>query len=143
MSIGKALSGIASALALVSTSSLAAVAPLTVPNPAPVNPFAIIGVYGSPAAAQALCGNAATAAVAGAAAAQAPGAGCVLPVTDPVVPPPAAEPVPAPVEPVAVAGGPGITPLLLGLVGIAGLAALIASQNGDDGPDTPTPVSPN
>lgn len=115
--------------------SVAAVAPV---SSAPVNPYAIIGVYGSPAAAQVACGNAATtAAVGSAAAAQSPAPGCVLPVVDP-----AAAPLAEPSAIVTPAGGPGIVPLLLGLAGIAGIAALIASQNGDDGPDTPTPVSP-
>ncbi len=142
MGIVSKFSAIASALALVSTSSIAAVAPIAVSTPAPVNPFAIIGLYGSPASAQALCGNAASAVAAGAAAAaQAPGAGCVLPVADPVVVPPPAEPV-APIQTPVAATGPGIAPLLLGLAGIAGIAALIASQNGNKDRPVPPPISP-
>ena len=133
--IGKKISGAVLALALCSSSSFAAVATSA---PAAVNPYAIIGVYGSPAAAQALCGNAATAAVAGAAAAaQAPTPGCVLPVVD-------AAPVVAdtgPPPPVAASGGIGIWPVLLALGALAGLVLLI-SDDDDNNDDVPSPVSP-
>ncbi|QIK95845.1 hypothetical protein G7076_04620 [Sphingomonas sp. HDW15A] len=134
--IGKKISGAAIALALCSSSSFAAVATSA---PAAVNPYAVIGVYGSPAAAQALCGNAATAAAAGAAAAaaQAP-AGCVLPVVDaaPVV----ADAGPPPLPPVAASGGIGIWPVLLALGALAGLALLISGD--DDDNNDGVPVSP-
>ncbi len=139
MGIATKAAGFASALAVVSTATIAAAASVT--NPPSINPFAIIGLYGAPEAAGALCANAATAAVVGVATTtqQDRSAGCVLPITDP--PPVPADP--APPGGSAIAGGPGVTPLLLGLVGIAGIAALIASQDGDDRPGRPTPISPN
>jgi hypothetical protein len=137
----RALSGMAFGLALCASSSFAATASLPAQVPS-INPYAAIGMYASPASAAALCGNSASSAAAGAAAAaQGPAQGCVLPVTDPLPPPVAAEPVPLPPAPVA-ASGFGISPILLGLLGIAGIAALIASQSGDRGNDTPLPVSP-
>ena len=130
--LAKLVTGAAAALVLCSSSSFAAVATSA---PAAVNPYAVIGVYGSPASAQALCGNAATAAVAGAAAAaQAPPAGCVLPVVDaaPVV----ADTAPLPPPPMAASGGIGIWPVLLALGALAGLALLI-SDDDDDNDDVP------
>ena len=105
------------ALCLSSTAAVAASASA----PRPVNPLATISIFGSPAAASALCGNNAAVAAAGAAAAQA-APGCVLPVVDPAPLPPAA-------------GGIGLLPILLGVAGIVGLALLIASQNDDDDDD--------
>ena len=55
-------------------------------------------------------------------------------------PPPVAEALPPPAA--AVAGGFGISPVLLGLAGIAVLAALIALGNDDDN-DNDQPVSVN
>ncbi len=140
--IRKTLSGLVLGLALCSSSSFAATLPSAASVPA-INPYAAIGLYGSPQSAASLCGNAATSAAVGAASlAQGPAQGCVLPVTDPVVPP-VAEPAPLP-EPIAAAApsGFGISPVLLGLLGIAGIAALIASQSGGRGNNTPPPVSP-
>lgn len=99
-----------------------------------LNPLIAVSVFGTPASAQAVCGNASGAATAAAAAAVAQGqAGCVLPAVD-VAPPPVSQ-VP-PVQPVS--RGFGIAPILLGLLGIAALAALIASSNDDsDSPDSP------
>lgn len=129
---------IAAVVASVSLSgaSVAAVAPV---SSAAVNPYAVIGVYGSPASAQVACGNAATMAAAGAAAAiaQAPAPGCVLPVIDP-----AAAPLVEPSAVVVPAGGPGILPLLIGLAGVAGFAAYIASLDNDGEINVPRPLSP-
>jgi hypothetical protein len=125
---------------LLCASASAAVVTRAAPAAPSVNPFAFIGLYGSQASAQALCGNSATIAVAGAAAsAQTPGTGCVLPVVD--TPPVAAQPgVPSTPGPLPLPGPSfSLTPLLLGLLGIGTLIALIASQNGED--DSP-PVSP-
>ncbi len=138
--IRKTMTGLFCCLALCSGSSLAAAAPMAASVPA-LNPYAAIGLYGSPEAAAALCSNAATSAAVGAAAmAQSPAQGCVLPVTDPVAPP-VAQPAPMPVAAVAPTGL-GITPILLGLLGIAGIAALIASQSSGRGGNTPPPISP-
>ena len=76
-----------------------------------VNSWAILTAMSAGAPAAAMCGAAATAA-------QAPGAGCVLPVTDAVPPPPPLPAAIAPVEPV-VPGGGGISPLVLGLLALA------------------------
>lgn len=134
---GKTITGAVAALVLCSSSSFAAVATSA---PAAVNPFAVIGVYGSPAAAQALCGNAATAAVAGAAAAaQAPAPGCVLPVVDAA---PVVVDTGSPPPPMAASGGIGLWPVLLALGALAGLALLISGDDDDDDDDVPVPVSP-
>lgn len=125
------------ALCLSSTAAVAA----SQPAPQSINPLATIGIFGSPAAASALCGNSTAVAAAGAAAAQAPAPGCVLPVVDAAPLPPPAEPVavPPPLPPAA-GGGIGLLPILLGVAGIIGLALLIASQNDDDDDDD-VPVS--
>ncbi|QIL02411.1 hypothetical protein G7078_06150 [Sphingomonas sinipercae] len=75
-----------------------------------------------------------------AAAGQAPGAGCVLPVADaPVV---AVDTTPVMVAPVAAGGiGLGILPVLLGLAAIAGLAAVILGGSNKSSGNL-TPVSP-
>ena len=94
-------------------SSSAAVASGSLPAPV-VSPWAAL---------TALTGGAPTAALCGAAAvtAQAPGAGCVLPVVD--APPPIAQsapPTPIPVPPVeGPAAGFGVSPLLLALAAVA------------------------
>lgn len=138
----KIMTGLFLGLALCSSTSFAAV--LTSGTPVPqLNPYAAIGLYGSPEAAAVLCGNAATSAAVGAASmTQGPAQGCVLPVTDPVAPP-VAQPAPLPEPATAVASsGFAISPVLLGLLGIAGIAALIASQSGGRGNNTPPPISP-
>ncbi|WP_162888109.1 hypothetical protein [Sphingomonas mesophila] len=108
-------------------SSTAAVAA----TPQPVNPLATISIFASPAATTALCGNAAVAA-----AAQAPGANCVLPVVDPAPLPPVSEAAPLPPPPPP-AAGIGLLPILLGVGGIIALGLLIASQDDDDDEDVP------
>jgi hypothetical protein len=80
-----------------------------------VNPWGVLSVMSSGAPAAAVCGAAATAV-------QAPGAGCVLPVTDAVPPLPPASAAVAPVAPVAEGGG--ISPLVLGLLALAGAVGI-------------------
>lgn len=93
-------------------SSTAAAASTTIDTAPQVNPWGVLAAMSGGAPAAAMCGAAATAA-------QAPGAGCVLPVVDAAVPPPTPAPAAvAPVEPVA-AGGGGISPLVLGLLALA------------------------
>jgi hypothetical protein len=128
----RSIIGAAAALALCFSPTMAHAA--TAAAPPSLNPLVAVSVFGTPASAQAVCGNASGAAAAAGASAVAQGqAGCVLPAVDPV-----AAPVDTPVvEPVA-ARGFNIMPILLGLVGIAALAALIASGNDDsDSPDSP------
>ena len=133
--LGKTASAFALSCVLCLSSTTAVAASRAAPQA--VNPLATISIFGSPAAATALCGNAAIV-VAGAAAAQAPAAGCVLPVVDPAPPPPIAEPVALPPPPLPpAAGGIGLLPILLGVAGLIGLALLIASGDDDDDDDVP------
>lgn len=104
-----------------------------------ISPMVALSIFGSQSSAAALCGASTAVAAGAAASAQAPGAGCVLPVVDAPPPLPAAEPLPV-AEPIA-ASGFGITPVLLGLAGIAILAALISGSN--DGNDNEPPISVN
>ena len=97
---------IAGSLMLSSTAATAS----TTATVQQVNPWGVLTAMSGGAPAAAMCGAAATAT-------QAPGAGCVLPVTDAVPPPPPAPAAVAPVEPVA--GGGGISPLVLGLLALA------------------------
>lgn len=77
-----------------------------------LNPWAVLSAMSGGAPAAAMCGAAATAAVA-----QGP-TGCVLPIMDAAPPPPvAAPPPPVPVE--AVAPGAGVSPLILGILALA------------------------
>ena len=112
--------------------------------PAPVNPFAVMSVFGSPASAAALCGSATPAAAAGvAAAAQAPAPGCVLPVVEAVAPMSQAYP---PQAPMAAVGNNAIWPALLVISGLAASALLFALAFDDDDDDSdfePAPVSPS
>ena len=136
--LGKTATAFALSCVLCMSSTTAVAASRLTPQP--VNPLATISIFGSPAAATALCGNNAALAAAGAAAAQAPAPGCVLPVVDPAPVPVVSEaaPVPPPLPPAA--GGIGLLPILLGVAGIIGLALLIAS--GGDDEDDDVPVSP-
>jgi hypothetical protein len=119
-------------------SSTAAGAATTASIPS-INPWVALSAFGTPASASAVC-------VAGAAtisAAQAPAAGCVLPVVD--LPPPAPiAPAPTPAfVPAAERGGIGILPILAGLAVIAGIAALLLlNGDDDDNDDNEVPVSP-
>src|SRR5687767_14041769 len=113
----KSFIGAAAAFALCFSPTMAhASTSTTAPS---MNPLIAVSVFGTPASAQAVCGNASGAAASAGAASVGQGqAGCVLPAVDP-----AAAPVPAPaVEPVA-ARGFNVMPILLGLLGIAALAA--------------------
>jgi hypothetical protein len=101
---------VAGSMFVSSTGAVAA----TTSTPQQIDPWAALSVLSAGAPAAALCGAAVTAA-------QAPGAGCVLPAVDAAPPvvqvaPPAPTPVP-PVEPVG--GGLGISPLWLALGAIA------------------------
>lgn len=111
-------------------SSTGAIAATSTPTYQP-DPWAVLSVMSGGASAVAVCGAAATAAVAAA-----PGNGCVLPQVDAA--PPAAQsapPPPIPVPPVEPAGaGLGISPLLLALAAIAagvGLYLVLHHNNGN------------
>ena len=129
----KSFTGAMAALALCFSPTMAHAA-TAAPAPA-LNPLVAVSVFGTPASAQAVCGNASGAAAAAGAAAVAQGqTGCVLPAVD--APPVPVSEVPPAVAPVS--RGFGIAPILLGLLGIAALAALIASGNDDsESPDSP------
>ena len=98
---------------LVSSTGAAAT---SLPVTQQISPWAALTALTGGAPGAALCGSAAVAA-----AAQAPAAGCVLPVVD--QPPPvatSAPPPPVPVPPVEAAGeGFGVSPLLLALAAVA------------------------
>jgi hypothetical protein len=130
----KSLTGAIAALALCFSPTMAHAA--TAAPAQSLNPLIAVSVFGTPASAQAVCGNASGAAAAAGAAAVAQGqTGCVLPAVD--APPVAVSEVPPAVVPTS--RGFGIAPILLGLLGIAALAALIASGNDDsDSPDSPS-----
>lgn len=133
--ISKRFAGAVAALALC-TSSTGAIAASTHTVPrASISPLVALSALGSDASRAALCGASAAAAAGAAAAAQGAAPGCVLPVVDVVPPPPVVEAAPPPpiVEPVApVAGGFGVSPLLLALVGIAAAYALYKILDDDD-----------
>lgn len=134
--VSRSVITIGAVLSLVASPALASASAPT----RTVSPMVALSIFGSQSSAAALCGASATTVAAGAAAsAQAPGAGCVLPVVDAPPPLPAAEPLPA-AQPIATSGF-GIAPVLLGLAGIAILAALIAGSNDDN--DNEPPVSVN
>jgi len=102
---------VASSMFISSTGAIAATAPASAPRQ--IQPWAALSVLSAGAPAAALCGAAATAA-------QAPGAGCVLPAVDA---PPVAEAAPPPTTPVptveAAGEGFGISPLWLALGALA------------------------
>jgi len=104
---------VAGSLFISSTGAVAASSSAPISS---VSPWATLAALTGGAPAAALCGAAAVAA-----AAQAPAANCVLPVTD--APPPVAQsapPAPIPVPPVEPAGGGlAFDPLLLGLGALA------------------------
>jgi hypothetical protein len=132
----KSLIGAAAAFALCFSPTMAHAA--TAAATPSLNPLVAVSVFGTPASAQAVCGNASGAAAAAGAAAVAQGqTGCVLPAVD--APPPPVSAVP-PAEPVS--RGFGIAPILLGLLGLAALAALIATSDDDDDDDVDVPASP-
>ena len=135
--VSRTVTSIGVAVALCASPALASASAVSA-SAQTISPMVALSIFGSQASAAALCGSSATTAAAAAATAQAPVGGCVLPVVDapPVVP--IAE---APLAPVPVAPGFGLTPVLLGLAGIAILAALIISQDNDN--DNSPPVSVN
>ena len=101
-----------------------------------INPLAAVSLFGTPASAQAVCSQAASAAATGAAVAAQGQAGCVLPATD--APPPVAEaPPPLPLGTTNF----GVNWLLLGL-GMLALVAGISTLFDDDDVDI-TPISPS
>ncbi len=128
----KSFIGAAAAIALCFSPTMSHAATAAAPS---LNPLVAVSVFGTPASAQAVCGNASGAATAAGAAAVAQGqTGCVLPAVDPAAPPVTEVPPPA-----VARGGFNLMPILLGLLGIAALAALIASGNDDsDSPDSPS-----
>jgi len=118
------------ALCFSSTTAAAA----TAVSPPSISPWVALSALSTQSSASAVC-------VAGAAAvsaAQAPAAGCVLPVVDQPPPVPVAPAVtPAVVPVVEDGGGIGLLPILLGLAAVAGIAALILSNDDDDDEDVP------
>jgi len=104
---------------------------------ASISPWATLSAFGTQASRDAACA-AGTAAAASAATAQSATSGCVLPVTDPAPPPPAADAVP---PQMVETGGVGVSPLVLalGALALAGLIYLVV-KGGDD--DEGSPLSP-
>lgn len=126
------LIGVAAAFALCATPAIAAAAPAATQ---PVNPLVAISVFGTQAAAQAVCSQVATTAAASAQGAS----GCVLPAID--APPPLGQS-PAP-PPAPLAGNFGINWLLLGLGSLALLAGIYTLFDDDDDDGGLAPISPN
>lgn len=112
--MGRGFVGVILAGSLIFGSTGAAAASSS--SAARVNPWASLAALSGGASAYALCG----AASAVASAAQAPGAGCVLPAVDPA-PPVTSGPVPQPipVTPVEASGGFVLNPLILALGALA------------------------
>lgn len=134
----KCVAGSVAAIALM-FSSTGAIAAST-PAPQQISPWAALTVLSGGAPAAAVCGAAAAVA-----AGQPAPTGCVLPVVD--APAPVAVAQPAPVAPVMpVAGGYGMTPLLLGLAAIAiGVGLFFAVKGNGNNNNAPpvVPVSPS
>ena len=129
--VGAAMAG---ALMFSSTAAVAA----TTPSPA-ANPWASLSMMSGAAAAATYCG--ASAALAGAAQAVAPG-GCVLPQVDPAAAVPTAQsapPRPIPVPPVEAPAGLYFDPLLIGLgaLAIGALVYFLLIKKGGDSPNSP------
>ena len=125
------------ALCISSTAAGAAVAPTS-----SISPLVALSVFGTQESSSTVCAAALQGATTIAAAAQAPGAGCVLPVVD--APVPVAQPAPPPPPYYAAVEQPnfGLLPVLLGLAAIAGIAALVLSNDGDGDIDLPG-ISPD
>jgi hypothetical protein len=105
-----------------------------------ISPFVALSAYGTVQSKNAVCA-AAVGTAAAAAAGQAAGPGCVLPVVDAAPAPVVAEaPVAVGYAPVATSGfGLGIGAILAGLIAVAGLAAVLLSSK-DNGR---LPISPD
>lgn len=122
---------VAGALCFSSTTAAAATLPAS-----SISPWVALSSLSTPASAAAVC----TAGAAAVTAAQAPSAGCVLPVVDqPVPPPPVATPA---AVPVAEHHGIGTLPILLGLAAIAGVVAWLLLHDDDDHDNGNEPISP-
>lgn len=112
-------------------SSTAAGAATTVSIPS-VSPLVALSAFGTQASASAVC----AAGAATVSAAQAPAAGCVLPVVDTPPPPPPPAAVVTPVYGPATDGaGIGLFPILIGAAVLAGLAAWLLLKDDDDDDD--------
>lgn len=130
-SVGLALAG---ALIFSSTASVAATAAPRAPDS-----WQALSMMSGASAAAALCGS--SSAIAGAAAAVAPG-GCVLPQVDPAAAPAAAQsapPRPIPIPPVEAPASLYFDPLLIGLgaVAIGALVYFLLIKKGGDSPNSP------
>jgi hypothetical protein len=135
--MSKRMLGYVVAGALMASSTVSAAA--AVPSAPVSNPWASLSMLSGAAAATTYCG--ASAALAGAASAVAPG-GCVLPQVDPAGAVPVAQtapPRPIPVPPVEPTGGLYFDPLLLGIgaVALAALIYFVLIKKGGDSPDSP------
>ena len=134
--MSKRIVGLAMAGALMFSSTAAVAATGT--SAAPVNPWASLSMMSGAAAAATYCG--ATASLAGAAQAVAPG-GCVLPQVDPAGAPVAqsAPPRPIPVPPVEAPASLYFDPLLIGLgaLAIGALVYFLLIKKGGDSPNSP------
>ena len=122
---------LACALCFSSTAAGAA----TAVSPPAISQWVALSALSTPASATAVC----AAGAAAVSAAQAPAAGCVLPVVDQPPPVPVASGATPVIMPAAEGGGINWLPLLGGLALIAAFAALVLS-NGDN--DEDEPVSP-
>ena len=118
-------------------SSTAAGAASTVSAPS-LSPLVALSAFGTQASASAVC----AAGAASVSAAQAPAAGCVLPVVDAPPPSPAPATTPSFTPAVESRGGIGLVPILIGAAVLAGLAALLL-LNGDGDDDDGDQVSPD
>jgi hypothetical protein len=130
------------AASMLGTSAASAAAPVA----RNVDPLVALSVFGTAQSRAAVCAAGANAAAAAgtAVAAQAPAAGCVLPVLD--APPVAAAPPPPPpaevaLAPAAASGGVSVLPLLLGLAAIVAIAAVVIKHNDSSG-EIDLPISP-
>ena len=121
--------GVAAAFALCATPTMAAAPSTAIQS---VNPLIAVSLYGTQAAAQAVCSAAQAAQGA---------AGCVLPATDAPQPPGQSALPPPPLPPSG--GNFGINWLLLGLGSLALLAGLYTLFDDDDDDGAVAPISPN
>ena len=124
------LAGVAAALAMSVSSTMAAAAPVSPVRT--VSPLVAVSLFGTQASAQTVCSQGASAAATAGAAAAAQGAtGCVLPAGEPA-PPPVAQGVPPPPPG---ATNYGINWILAGLGALALIGGLITLFHDDDDED--------